>query len=239
MHKNYNTLLGLSALSLLTAQASGQVIYSAGHIDIGIAYEAGSWEPHVHDEENDIEYEPDALFLYGDDTNSANFKLTAPGAGDFNFLGDAGDDIFIFPQVEDTSLPFIGIAAEEINAADFATSEITLELSGFSGPGDFFLYQTDAFGLPTLLFDTTDGLNDVLTLNIGSHAHYNFAFTAEGLYSVTLTASGILNDGLNTLSSSAPTTFFFGVNAVPEPSAFALIAGCMTLGFVATRRRRS
>ncbi len=239
MHTKYTTLLSLSALSLLTAQAHGQLIYSAGHIDIGIAYESGEWEPHVHDEENDIEYESDALLFHGDETNSANFKLAAPGAGLFGFLGDAGDDIFIFPQVEDTSLPFIGIAAEEIDQADFATTEITLELSGFSGPGDFFLYQTDGFGAPSLLYDTTDGLNDVLTLNIGSHAHYNFAFTAEGVYALTLTASGFLNDGFSTLSTSAPATFLFGINAVPEPSAFALIAGCMTMGFVAMRRRRS
>ncbi|MFT6059891.1 MAG: surface-anchored protein [Lentimonas sp.] len=239
MHKKYTTLLSLSALSLLTAQANGQINFSSGHIDIGIAYEGGEWEPHVHDEENDIEYESDALLFHGDEANSTNFRLTAPGAGSFGFLGNAGDDIFIFPQVEDTSLPFIGIAAEEIDPADFATNEITLELSGFSGPGDFFLYQTDGFGTPNLLYDTTDGLNDVLTLNIGSHAHYNFAFSAEGVYNVTLTASGILNDGFNTLSTSAPATFLFGVNAVPEPSAFALIAGCMTLGFVAMRRRRS
>ncbi|HAQ58169.1 MAG TPA: hypothetical protein DEA16_02000 [Opitutae bacterium] len=87
--------------------------------------------------------------------------------------------------------------------------------------------------------DSSDGFNDTLILKIGSHAHYNFAFTAEGLYNVTLTASGILNEGSQTLSTSDPATFLFGVNAVPEPSAFALIAGGMTLGFAAMRRRRS
>jgi hypothetical protein len=89
MHKKYTTLLSLSALSLLTAQANGQINFSSGHIDIGIAYEGGEWEPHVHDEENDIEYESDALLFHGDEANSTNFRLTAPGAGSFGFLGNA------------------------------------------------------------------------------------------------------------------------------------------------------
>lgn len=233
------TVMSLSAFILLTSHSHGQLTYPFGHADIGIAYEGGDWDPHFHDEETGLEYEPSEVVIFGSEANSANFKLAAPGTGPFAFLGASGADVFIFPQVEDSGLPFLGIAAEEVDPSDFV-GDITINLTGLSGPGSFFLYQTDGFGSPTVFFDSSDGIDasDVLTIGIGSHAHYNWAFTGEGIYSVTMTASGILNDGFDTFSASAPATFTFGVNQVPEPSAYALIAGILVLGICAQRRRR-
>src|SRR5262249_45894483 len=40
-----------------------EAVLSAGHVDIGVAYEDG-WDLHVHDEENDEEYEPYDVILH-------------------------------------------------------------------------------------------------------------------------------------------------------------------------------
>lgn len=227
-------------LTLSAQQAGAQIQYSTGHIDIGIAYEDGDWDLHIHDGVLDIEYEPTELYFHGSEANSSDFKLSAPGSGPLSFLGASGDDVYIFPQVEDTGLPFLGIASEENVSSDFI-GDFTLNLVSLSGPGDFFMYQTDSFGAPTVHFDSSDGFDssDVFSLGIGSHAHSNLAFTQAGIYTVGITATGTPNTP-EPMESVSPIAYYtFGVNqVVPEPSAYALIAGLVGIGLVGARRRR-
>ena len=148
IHPKY-FVLAVALLALTTHQAEAMIQYSSGHIDIGVAFEEGEWDLHIHDEEMDVEYEPTELYFHGSEANSSDFKLAAPGSGSFSFLGDSGDDIYIFPQVEDPELPFLGIAAEENEPSDFIGG-FSLNMVSLSGPGDFFMYQTDGFGDPTV-----------------------------------------------------------------------------------------
>ncbi len=227
----------LRITTLAAAPCFGQSILSEDHADIGVAFEGGAWDLHVgiDDELNPgshLELEADEVLFFAD--NSVLFS--APG-GEFSFLGDSGDDVWILPQTETPGVLFLGFGAEEINPADFV-GDITLSLVGVTGPGDFKLYQTDAFGAPTLYMDSSDGfVSDSVSLSPGGHAHYNLAFTAEGLYEVVFVASGVLNDGFNTPTASDPTTYHFGINQVPEPSQFALLAGLALWGMVWLRER--
>jgi surface-anchored protein len=85
---------------------------------------------------------------------------------------------------------------------------------------------------------TVDGISssDRILLGAGGHAHYNVGFTTPGLYEVTFTASGVhAVDG--TVSDTG--TFVFAVQAVPEPSEYALVAGIAGLAFAAWRRRKT
>jgi surface-anchored protein len=163
------------------------------------------------------------------------------------FLGPAGTPMWILPQTQDPSLLYAGMSTENktsqsgwtgfgvspdfltrgVPSAVFKNNQITLSLDGFSGPGDFYLYSTSAFGDPTIVFNTSNGLDlsDSRLFSPGSHVHFNWAFSEPGEYEVSLRASGTLNAG-NQFTESDVTTFRFLV--VPEPAA----AACAALGAV-------
>jgi len=182
-------------------------VLKSGEADIEVAYESGNLEFHVHDEVTDTEFNPAHVALHAGPPS----WQTVPEDPAFAFLGDAGDSIHVFPQDENEDILFLGMAGGEIEAGAFVDDTLQVQLSGFSGPGQFFYYQVDGFGAPTVQFNTADGLSgaDVVPVLAGSHAHRNWAFTAPGIYRVTLVASGQLTAG-GTVTSE-PTTFLFEV----------------------------
>jgi surface-anchored protein len=227
-------IFGLS-LSIGTAQ----VTLSNGHADIGIAYENHSWNLHVHDEVNDIEYAPsEALFHIG-----INTLTRIPASPSFAFLGNAGSPVYVLPQVQKADQVFLGLGTEEMDPVDWA-SPVTLKLKGVSGPGSLAVWDTDAFGKPVPLLNssalTGNGVedSDSLTLTPGGHRHLNWAFTALGDYSVTFEASGI--HALDGSTRSGDVTYAFSV--VPEPGTIGLLASglaLMALSLFRNRNRRS
>src|ERR1041385_1857097 len=97
----------------LAAHADKKVTLSADttdHADIGIAYEDGEWNLHVHDEGNDIEYDPAQIILLVGNVA----KTTVPNNPAYSFLGAPGSAIWILPKVENAALLFLGFGAEEI-----------------------------------------------------------------------------------------------------------------------------
>lgn len=221
--------IALSGLFLNSVLA--QTFLGSGHTDVGVAYEDDAWDLHIHHEDTDTEYEPgDAIFAIG-----AAAQSVIPSDPNFAFLGTAGDTVWILPSEQNPALLFLGIGSEEIADGTFFDNEFTLTLSGFSGPGNFFLYDTDSFGTPSVLWSTNNGLigSDTLTLTTGGHAHYNWAFTQAGTYSLTLTASALLPDQTPT-SSSATYTF----QTVPEPSVYALFILAGLFIILNSRRHR-
>lgn len=208
--------MALAAPATLTAQT----ILSQGHMDLGVAYEAGALEPHIHahDPEPDgAEYGPgEAIILVGPAS-----RTTVPANPAFSFLGTPGTTTYVLASSYDPDLPFLGLAAEEIENGVFVGDNLRLALTGYSGPGEFALYTVDAFGSPTAHINTRDGLASADHVNIaaGSHNHANWAFSTPGDYSLTFIASGTLAGGGAIASESA--TFAFTV--IPEPHTWALL----------------
>ncbi len=219
--------LAVGTLSLLAhASVTAAAIYTSGHGDLGIAYESGELEPHIHlhdgsvvdgipvsNPPDGIEFAPDEAIIF-----VADPSIPRPTGGQWDFLGAAsGSPVWILPQGEDPAKPFFGIASEELAASEWPT--LSLSLISLDGPagGHFSVYQIDAFGTPLIKFDTSDGIggDDTLPLIVGSHDHYNWAFTQPGVYGATFSVNGThLIDG----PKSAAATFSFGVTQVPEPS---------------------
>ena len=224
-------ILVLGAVAVLSPSAFAFVdILTTEHADLGIAYEGGEWDLHVHDEDGDRELEAaDTLMYIGPDG-----KTSRPAGSDWDFFGNsAGEDLWILPQTQDTNLVFLGIAGEEIDAGVFDGNVVNLFLSAVRGPGEFSLYTTDSFGDPTVFMSSADGIGagDMVPVPVGGHAHFNWAFTGQGLYEVDMFAQGTISG--QTITSDV-TTYHFGAEAVPEPATMTLLG----LGALAALRRK-
>ncbi len=217
MNKQILLTAALCAATALTARS--QTLLTIEHVDIGLAFEDGLWDLHVHDETNEQEYEPDDAILFVGPSASG----TVPANPLFSFLGNPGDSVWQLPSSADPNLLFLGIGAEEIVDGLFVNNVLTLTLTGISGPGHFALYRTDIFNTPTVFMNTRDGISsdDKYDLQAGGHAHFFWAFSEMGEYTLTFEASGFLDDGQNTFTSSGPVEYSFQV--VPEPGTTALM----------------
>jgi surface-anchored protein len=184
-----------------------------GEVDLEVLYVDGEWELALLSEGTGSEFEPEEAALHV----SPQTWTVVPSGSAFDFLGAVDSDLYILPQDEQEGVLFLGIAGDEIELGVFESDAVSLSLLSVEGPGNVFLYETDAFGAPEVYFNTADGVdeNDVFPVAVGGHAHQNWAFTASGVYRVTLQASGILMGG--SASQSDPATFLFEVFA---PSIF-------------------
>lgn len=246
-HRLLIALAPLSSCILALSSASGAV-FTSGHGDLGIAYDAGEFDLHVHLHEfavvdgvpvgpAEAEYAPGDLYI-----NVPGPSVNRPGSATFAPIGvSAGQPFWFLPAVEDIDKPFFGAGAEELDPGDW-TGPISLKLTGVAGSGVtaggfVSLWETDLFGDKTFFWSSVDGLTgaDLLPVLAGSHAHYNFAFTQPGLYDLTVEASG-LHDGDGLITSSA-TYQFAVVTAVPEPTTG--FWGLVALGLAGVRRFRT
>ena len=230
--------LGLAALMTTGLTLQAQTYLTSGHTDIG------------------IDYDPDTGFDLGigstpveggpeyDYAANEAIYVALPGAHTtvssdprYSFLGSAGSDIWILPQVQNPDLLFLGFGAEGISSGTFLNDQLTLTLEGVTGPGSFNVYLTDGFGTPNRWFSSADAPGtDVETIATGQHTHVNWAFSEPGDYSVTFQADAVLPDGL-THVSSGPVTYTFQVDPVPEPTTLAL-CGLGGVALLAFRRRK-
>lgn len=182
-------------------------VFDRGELDLEIAYEGGEWELVLLDEANETEIEASEAALHA---GPATWQVV-PTDPAFHFLGKPGDPVYILPQDEKEGVLFLGIAGDEIESGVFQDEKVSLNLSSVEGPGSVFLYSTDAFGAPNKYFDSSDGINesDQFPVRVGGHSHQNWAFSAPGIYRVSMNASGTLLDG--TRVNSRDTVFLFEV----------------------------
>ncbi|MEM6692661.1 MAG: choice-of-anchor M domain-containing protein, partial [Planctomycetota bacterium] len=197
------------------------------HGDIAIGFEAGELELHYHFEDGfngigpEVEFEPDEAYIRASDaTRVENITSALP------FLGAAaGSDIWVLPQsnsgpqgADALGVPFVGIAAE-LDGPPFVSAELLL--TDVTGPGEFALWQSPPtlFDPPSVFMQSQDGFDntDLLPLTVGAHDHYNFGFSAPGVYQVTFAATAV---------------------AIPEPGSLGVMASIAAMGTAMLRRRR-
>ncbi|MCS7091548.1 MAG: choice-of-anchor M domain-containing protein [Limisphaera sp.] len=110
-------------------------------------------------------------------------------------LGREGDPIWILPQNPYPEVPYVGLAAEDLETEHFP-EPLTVRLKGVEGPGQFLLWQAEAGGRLLVWMDTRDGVDgsDRVLLPAGGHLHLNWGFTASGTYRLLFQAEGRLAD---------------------------------------------
>lgn len=150
----------------------------------------------------------DQVYIVG----GAAAKVNIPANANYAFLGMAGSPTWILPQSQNTSLPYLGISAEDIPNGLF-NDPMQLEVVSVEGPGNFFAWSVSGVGqAPTVKFIVTNGVvapgfnhADVF---IGSHEHNNWAFSTNGLYRVTFRANGQFSgDTTNTIGREVAWAF--------------------------------
>jgi surface-anchored protein len=210
--------IGFKAAGVLTGQTtpttSEETVYTfevnvlkAGEVDIEVAYENVAIEFHIHDEVADVEFDPAYVALQA---GPATWQ-TVPQSAAFSFLGRPGASIYVLPQDEPEGVLFLGLAAGEVSTGTFENDRLTIKLVAVEGPGRVAYYEIDQFGVPSVAFNSADGITaaDIVTVAPGSHAHRNWSFSAPGVYRITLQASGTLTAGQEIRSE--PATFLFEV----------------------------
>lgn len=140
----------------------------------------------------------------------AGSQLSVPANPAFSFLGSPGSPTWVLPEVQNPNLLWPGLSTERIAAGVLQGNQVQLRLDGVTGPGTFHLYNVDAFGQPVVRFASTGAFPQTLNVAANTHAHYSWAFSATGTYTLTFRATATLANGTPVTSGPVPYTFRVG-----------------------------
>lgn len=188
-----------SEVATFLFEVFGPTVFSSGEVDVDIALENGEFHLGAHQESTNTEFSTSEILFRA----TPLARTLIPDDPQFAFLGTSGDYTFVLPQSEEAGVLFLGIATGEIETGVVESDRVDLELVSVDGPGEFALYQTDAFGTPTVLMNTADGIDgtDTYPRGVGEHVHANWTFSTPGVYTLGFQVSGTLVAGSQFITS--------------------------------------
>jgi surface-anchored protein len=205
------------AATLPTAAAQDTVIVDNGHVD--------AVAPRIIDGRLQVQYKdgsrPDAPVWREPDTVVTHVKpesrMQVPEGPDYAFLGDPGDDLWIIPQDQIEGIVWAGWNTESLDASQVDPGSVRWALDTITGdkrdstpPGVMTIFQNGGFGVPLpRVFDTSQPLPQAYGLVLGTHAHANWTFNAEGVYRLTFTVTATSATGQR-LTDTETYTFAIG-----------------------------
>ena len=194
---------------------------SAGHVDLGPRLIDGQWRAGLrHDAESGAVWrDPNQTVLRVSDAAI----MTAPNSADYPFLADvAGKPVHVIPQTQNPSVVWLGWNTQDPAVTATIDRGLTMRVGPVSGPGRAWLFlQSGTFGKPLLLADSGAAPGDVW-IDSGTHVHANWAFSAPGTYTATVTFLGTTTTGE---AVNASTTLRFAVgDAASASEALAMAA---------------
>ena len=194
---------------------------SVGHVDLGPRLIDGQWRAGLrHDAETGAVWrDPNQTVLRVGDAAI----MTAPDSADYPFLADvAGKPVYVVPQTQNPGVVWLGWNTQDPAVTATIDRGLTMRVGPVSGPGRAWLFlQSGTFGKPLLLADSGAAPGDVW-IDSGTHVHANWAFSAPGTYTATVTFLGTTTTGE---AVSASTTLRFAVgDAASASEALAMAA---------------
>ena len=220
-------LLALSCYDVARATTT----ISSGHVDIFEAeYEqVGTNAPTVHlgVHTDTGHYEPGDVLL---EVGSAAYGSTA--AFSPTIISLLGANAWILPANLDIAVS-LGLIEAGVATAGFPAGSVTFTMigAGPANPGKFGLFASDSSIRLSATGDAV-GTSSFSITGTGSHLHYNWGFSAPGIYTFDMKAS--YTDSSFVALESATETYTF--NVIPEPSSSTLLL-IGFVGWVATRKR--
>ena len=194
---------------------------AVGHVDLGPRLIDGQWRAGLrHDAESGAVWrDPNQTVLRVGDAAI----MTAPNSDDYPFLADvAGKPVYVVPQTQNPGVVWLGWNTQDPAVTATIDRGLTMRVGPVSGPGRAWLFlQSGTFGKPLLLADSGAAPGDVW-IDSGTHVHANWAFSAPGTYTATVTFLGTTTAGE---AVSASTTLRFAVgDAASASEALAMAA---------------
>ena len=194
---------------------------SVGHVDLGPRLIDGQWRAGLrHDAEGGAVWrDPNQTVLRVSDAAI----MTAPNSADYPFLSDVADKpVHVIPQTQKPNVVWLGWNTQDPAVTATIDRGLTMRVGPVSGPGRAWLFlQSGTFGKPLLLADSGAAPGDVW-IDSGTHVHANWAFSAPGTYTATVTFLGTTTAGE---AVSASTTLRFAVgDAASASEALAMAA---------------
>jgi putative ABC transporter-associated repeat protein len=119
-------------------------------------------------------------------------RNTVPTDPAYAFLGSPGTPVWLIPQTQIPGIVWAGWNTESLDPRE-VRGDVRVSWSAVDGPGEVAVFLTGI--TPTVLVDSGDGLPDAVTVPLGTHAHANWAFGAEGVYRITVEVTATLADG--------------------------------------------
>jgi len=215
-------MLAIAATTLPLA-AHQRTLLDFGHLDLDWTFSNDEWTAKaVWDEVwPELELEPNEAVLVAKDKPypSEGSRTIRETGSQWEFIGvNAGEPFWRLPS---------GAGSNPILEPGFATygvqsgpGPVRINLANVTfhggGVGHVSVYTGGDNTPVNLHMTTTDGIdaNDFYLMGRGDHRHVNWAFSAKGVYKVSLTASmlTVANDE-NSRVTSDPQTFIFAVGA--------------------------
>jgi surface-anchored protein len=213
-----NTVVSSGPVTFSFSVLKPRVLLTVEHTDIQAAYDAtatNNLSIVAFDVNHTIAYQSNEVYLVVAEASKKTLPADTP-------FGDAGAPLWILPSNQDPALLYLGLSAEPPQPgrpgvpSGVFSGNLTFKLKSVDGPGQFFLWQAPSPGGYDIAMNSADGITDAdahLQI-IGSHEHFNWGFTTNGVYQITFQISG-QRVGESTNISSPDTTFTFQVLPLP------------------------
>ena len=220
--------LAYSILTVLPLAAQQRTFYDVGHLDLSWAYENGDWSVMLFwDDEfdgsrvnpvNGVKPFEGVLIAKDEPYPEEGSRTMRPPGSQWDFIGvDEGELVWLYPSgTFENPILGPGFATDVVPSDGPGDVRINLLDVVFHGEGDWhfsmYLNADDVF------MTTSDGIDesDFYLMARNDHQHITWAFTAKGVYELTLTASflEVAGDEGSRITSD-PETFIFAVAASP------------------------
>ncbi|MEJ3742511.1 TIGR03773 family transporter-associated surface protein [Actinomycetes bacterium KLBMP 9797] len=193
------------------ATVTGRTVVGDGHVDMGARFVNGTWTLQVRDDTvRPSVWRPlSDVVLHAVDAA----RTTVPTDERFAFLGAAGTPVWVLPQVQRSGVLWPGWNTQDPEVATTINREVTWTLHGVTGPGTFVLFLNGNFGAPQVIFDGTKPMPQQTGIEVNSHVHGNWVFTAPGSYLLDVEMTGTTIGGQQVVDRDTLRIFVGGGDA--------------------------
>jgi putative ABC transporter-associated repeat protein len=183
----------LLPMAIVPAPPADQVVIADGHVDIGPRFVDGKWTIQLRDDTGDPTVWRPLENVVVQATEKA--ELAVPADPAYEFLGKPGAKVWVIPQVQQAGVVWPGWNTQETEVAKRVDREVTWSLEGVDGPGTFTLFLNSDFGKPSPVFDSRKPFPQQTGVDVNTHVHGNWTFSAPGTYLLDISMTAKLTDG--------------------------------------------